>query len=245
MDVMRAVLLGFTQGVTEFLPVSSSGHLVLLQSLVNNFQHPGVMFEAILHLGTLLAVLIYFHQVLIKLSLKYFLLLVVGTIPVVIFGAIFADFFESLFDSTKIVGVALIFTAIVNYFTWKEKRESKNLNLISALIIGVAQTIAIVPGISRSGMTIFAGAKQGIGKEKAAEFSFLLSIPAIIGANILQFVKYGWSGDINFKVTAFGFIAAFVSGYVAIWLVFRMLSENKYRYFAVYALVVGIFALVL
>lgn len=242
MDNYQAVFLGVLQGFTEFLPISSSGHLVIAQSLIPDFYQPGVLFDTVLHAGTFLAIVFYFREKLTKLDSYYIKLLLVGTIPAALVGFLFQTFFESLFGYTKLVGAALIITSVINYLTDKNKTSKKNLSISDSLFVGLFQAFAIIPGISRSGSTIYAGTKRGIDRKKAAEFSFLLSLPAVFGANILQF--YTNSASIAFKHTyIIGFLAAFVSGYLAIGLVLRLLVAGKFRFFALYCLLVGVFTL--
>lgn len=170
MNVLSAAILGVVQGLTEFLPVSSSGHLVLAQSLIPGFKQPGIVFDVILHLGTLLAVLYYFRSKILKISLKYLVFLAVGTIPAVIVGFLFKKQLEGLFDSLKYVGFALIVSGLINLFTHKAQIGKSLLDYKKSFLIGIAQAVAIIPGISRSGSTIFAGIKQGIKPEEAVEF---------------------------------------------------------------------------
>lgn len=245
MNIVQAGFLGILQGLTEFLPISSSGHLVIAQSIIPDFTQPGVLFDVILHMGTLLAVFLYFRNKLFKMDKKFIQLLMVGSIPAAVMGLLFQDFFESLFSGTLVVGVALIITSVVNYFTDKAVIKKKKVNAWDSLLIGAAQAIAIVPGISRSGLTIFTATKLGIDRKKAAEFSFILSIPAIFGASILQFSKY--YSDIGSDLTIYmiGFIFAAISGYVAIHFVIKILQSRKFFYFAVYCAVVGMIALLI
>jgi len=245
MNILQAGFLGILQGLTEFLPVSSSGHLVIAQSLIPNFTQPGVLFDVILHMGTLCAVFFYFRNKLLSLNKKYIQLLIVGSIPVALMGLLFQDYFESLFSGTLVVGIALIITSIINYLTDKAKKTRSKVNNWDSFIIGFAQAIAIVPGISRSGLTIFTATKLGIDRKKAAEFSFILSIPAIFGASILQFTKYSSEIGDNLSIYITGFIFAAVFGYLAIYFVIKILQSRKFIYFAAYCAAVGVFALLL
>jgi undecaprenyl-diphosphatase len=245
MDLIWALVLGVLQGLTEFLPVSSSGHLVIAQSLIPNFSQPGVLFDTFLHAGTTLSVIVYFRKTLRSISGRYLLLLALATIPAGLVGIIFQSTLESLFMSTKIVGVALIITAAVNFATDKTKGQRKPVGTRSALLIGVAQALAIIPGISRSGSTIFTGSSVGLKKEDAAKFSFLLSIPAIVGANVLEFMTHASIDNFEFVSYVFGFAAAFLSGYFAIKTVLKFLTARKFKYFALYCLIVGLVVLLL
>ncbi|MFH1971231.1 MAG: undecaprenyl-diphosphate phosphatase [Patescibacteria group bacterium] len=242
MEYVWSLVLGILQGFTEFLPVSSSGHLVLVQSLIPGFRQPGVLFDVCLHFGTLFAVLFFFRKKLFKLSFKYILYIAVATIPAVIVGYIFKDSISSLFSSVGVVGIALVITGLINFLTSKQKEEGKSLSYKKSLFIGLMQAFAIIPGISRSGSTIFAGTKSGLSSKDAAEFSFLMSVPAIIGANILE-VHSNWGESINYTSYFIGFLAAFISGVLAIKIVLKFLQEKKFKVFAFYCLALGIITL--
>lgn len=245
MNPITASLLGLVQGLTEFLPVSSSGHLVLGQYLLTDYQEPGVAFEAFLHAGTLLAILYYFRKDIFKLSRQYLLYIVLGSIPAAIFGYLFSPFFEGLFESPRLVGFALLATGFLNLMTDIKVDKKRKLNSSNSIMIGFFQALAIIPGISRSGSTIFAGTRVGIKREEAARFSFLLSVPAVAGANLLQFAKYGANFSGNVINYLLGFVFAFVAGYFAINIVLESLKQKKFRYFAYYCFLVGISTLVL
>lgn len=245
MNIIQAGFLGILQGLTEFLPVSSSGHLVIAQSIMPDFVQPGVLFDVMLHAGTLLAVLLYFRKTLVSLDRNYLLLIIIGSLPALVIGLLFQDFFEGLFSGTLVVGFALLVTSGVNYLTDKAKKRKFDFNYLDSFLVGIAQAIAIVPGISRSGSTIFAATGLGIDRKKAAEFSFILSMPAIFGASILQLTKY--YSDVNGSFTAYfiGFIFASVTGYFAISLVIKTLLSKRFIFFAVYCGAVGLFALLI
>ncbi|QQS38771.1 undecaprenyl-diphosphate phosphatase [Candidatus Woesebacteria bacterium] len=250
MELLYPTLLGILQGFTEFFPVSSSGHLVIAQQIVPGFSQPGVLFDVFLHAGTLLAVIIYFYKDILKLTFRDYFFLGCATLPATVVGFLFSDSIELLFDNAKLVGLMLMITAFLNYLTDKNiKKRSigfadvKN-PMKTSFVIGLFQAIAITPGISRSGSTIFAGTKYGLKAQEAAKFSFLLSIPAIIGANILQFVKYGNVSEINVITYSAGFLAAVISGYIAIAWVIKLLDTNKFRYFSYYCLFVGVLVVV-
>lgn len=240
MDYLTAIFLGVVQGFTEFLPVSSSGHLVIVQSLIPGFDSPGILLEVILHAGTLSAVIYYFRDKLLELDKEYLFAIFIATLPAVFVGLFFKDQIEVLFNSITIVGYALLLTSLFNFFTDKFRSRERTLGYSNSLIIGIFQAFAIIPGISRSGSTIFAGSKTGLDKKEAAEFSFLLSIPAILGANFLELLTYDSSLSINISAVVFGFIAAFISGLVAIKFTIRFLTNNNFKYFAFYTAVLGI-----
>lgn len=242
MELFWAALLGVVQGLTEFLPVSSSGHLVIFQKLLPSFSQPGVLFDVTLHFGTLFAVLFFFRKEIFKLSPKYLGYLVLGTVPVAIVGFFFKDQIEGFFTSVKLVGVGLLITALFNYLTYKKREGEKEINGFFSFVVGIFQAIAIIPGISRSGATIFAGANLGMERKKAAAFSFLLSVPAILGANLLEIIS-NLGSPVDFGYYLIGFLFAFLSGFFAIGLVLKLLSGNKFKIFSFYCLFVGIITL--
>lgn len=243
MNIFSFIFLGILQGLTEFLPVSSSGHLVLAQSLMPSFTQPGVLFDVVLHLATSFAVLVYFRERILKYTLSDVVLLAVGTIPAFIVGFFFKDFIETLFLSVKVVGVGLLVTAIFNFMTDRAYARRESISKIDAFLIGVFQAVAIVPGISRSGSTIFAGTNLGVRRETAASFSFILSIPAIMGASFLEFVTRDGGVQVPFANYLFGGIFAFLSALLAIYIVINLLSVKRFRGFSIYCLVLGIIAL--
>ena len=241
MNSLYAVLFGIIQGFTEFLPVSSSGHLVIAEHLLPQLESPGVLFEVILHAGTVLSILIYLRKTVLKLLFDNLWFLIIGSIPAGVIGLLFDDYIEQIFASISAVGVFLLITALINYGTDRVKGKGTNeFSLKNSFLIGLAQSFAILPGISRSGSTIFAGTRLGISRERAAEFSFLLSIPAILGANILQIAKYGFEGTSDWSTYIVGFIAAFISGYIAIDMLLKLLNSKRFKYFSYYCVLAGL-----
>jgi undecaprenyl-diphosphatase len=240
MNIFESILLGIIQGITEFLPVSSSAHLAIAQHLMPKFSQPGILFDVILHAGTLVAVIVYFRTTLLKLSAKMILLLAIGTIPAVVFGFLFSDWFEASFGNIKMIGIELIITGIFIYFVDYARQTRKSMNWLDAAIIGVAQAIAIIPGISRSGATIFAGVFRGLPKKDVANFSFLLSIPAILGAIVLQLVKYGFNESTSWGTYSVGFFFAFLFGFLSIGVLLRLLATRNFKVFAIYCWIVGV-----
>ncbi len=244
MSNFYALILGVVQGLTEFLPVSSSGHLVIVQNMIPGFDQPGILFDVVLHAGTLLAVLVYFYKRIVRLDRSAYILLAIGTIPAVIVGFLLQDIIELLFGSVKVVGVALLITAVFNYLVDTVKPSSKKLGEKGSFTVGLFQAFAIIPGISRSGSTIFASVRQGIEKKKAAEFSFLLSIPVIFGATFIQLINYSPDAAGQTSFYLIGFVAAFLSGLLAIKIVFKTLLSGSFRIFAVYCFLLGVVVLV-
>lgn len=243
MTIVQAVVLGIVQGLTEFLPVSSSAHLVFVQRLLPGFAQDGVVFDVVLHAGTFFAVVYYFKKDLLKLSKNYITWILVGSIPAGAAGILFSDFFESLFSLPNLAGLTLMITGLLNLATNKIQGKEKKITIKNALFVGLAQAFAIIPGISRSGSTIFTARSLGIRKTEAVRFSFLLSLPAIVGANLVQFIKYGVPKSFEVGPYFLGFLSAITVGYLAIKLVFTTLKENKFSYFGYYSLIVGFLAL--
>lgn len=247
MEPFQAIILGILQGLTEFLPVSSSGHLVLAQSFLPGFSQPGVLFDAVLHGGTMLAVLWYFRKMILKLDKRMLMLLALGTVPAGLVGITFKDFLEGLFSNTRLVGIALLITGGMNWFVDSAQRtghSKQGLKAKDALFVGIFQAVAIIPGISRSGSTIFAGAIGGIKKEEAAVFSFLLSIPAVAGSVGLEVISHADKGGVDFTSYFLGAIAAFIVGYFSIGILMRFLVEKKFKVFAIYCWIVGLTTLI-
>ena len=240
---IKALFLGFIQGATEFLPISSSGHLVLFQHLIT-FNLDPLLFDIFLHLGTLIAVLIFYRQDILKLvkNFKLVTYLVIATIPAVIVGFTLNDFIKACFSNNLFIGCAYLFTASWLYLGQQKLKKEKltvNINWKIALGIGIAQAIAITPGISRSGATIVMGLLFKLERKEAAKFSFLLSIPAILGATVLESLKIS-ELNIPLSVLLLGLLAAAVTGYFAIKLLLKSLTTGKLIIFSVYCLVLGI-----
>ncbi|KKQ95851.1 MAG: Undecaprenyl-diphosphatase [Candidatus Woesebacteria bacterium GW2011_GWB1_43_14] len=245
MNFVSAVILGFLQGMTEFLPVSSSGHLVIAQSFIPGFTQPGVLFDVILHLGTTVAVLFYFRKKIYSISKEKIIVLVIGTVPAGIIGVLFNTEIEALFSSVKLVGLALLATGLMDFGTDRFSGRKQVVSKLDGLMIGIGQAFAILPGVSRSGTTIFVGTSQGIRRQEAAEFSFLLSVPAIIGAGAVELVSHGATNNLSIFVYLGGLVSSFLTGILSISLVLRLLAEEKFKYFAVYCLIIGIAVLII
>ncbi len=250
MELFEAIILGLIQGLTEFLPVSSSGHLVLFQSIFG-LHEATQSFNILLHMSTLIAVFIYYRKDIWDLMCHPFqrttALLIAGTIPTVILALLFNDTLNSIFGAGKFLGFNFIFTGCVLLFADSRKNGKKkirNMSIFDALIVGTMQGIAITPAISRSGMTISGCLARGMNRENAARFSFLLSIPAILGAMVLT-VKDMLSGEVSLGETfgvlpiAIGCIAAAVSGYLAIRFMVSVIKNGKLKWFSVYVFLLG------
>lgn len=246
MNNLTSIFLGVIQGVTEFLPISSSGHLVLAQKLIPGFTQPGILFDVILHFGTTAAVLFYYRKKLLSLKFNYLVLLLVGTVPAVLAGLLFRKQIESMFTDTKFLGIQFIITAFLCFMVDSKAAAKGILNIKSSILIGIAQALAIIPAISRSGATIAAGVKLGIKKEDVAEYSFLMSVPAILGANILELYSHRNSLDLGqYGTYALGFLAALITGFLSIGVLLRLLKENKFKIFGYYSLVLGILVILI
>ena len=250
MDWIQALILGIVQGFTEFLPISSSGHLVLAQALLG-IEQPGNEFEILVHLGTLASVLLVFfndiRSLLLSLTLKksqlFIFFILAGTIPAICIGLGFKDIFESLFDNRNAVGCALIFTGLMLYCSSFIKRRDREHSIVTSILIGCAQAVAIIPGVSRSGMTICTALFLGLSSKEAARFSFLLAIPAISGAGILTALDVSGGFQLPLSVSIVGFISSFGVGVVALKWLLGWLEQGKFYYFGVYCLSVGIITL--
>lgn len=261
MTILQSIFLGAVQGLTEFLPISSSGHLVLFQKIFG-FQEPPIMFDALLHFSTAVAILIFlrkeiktlFEKILLEIKKKKrgeafntFLLLFIGTIPVVIIGVLLMDKIEVIFDSFLLVGISFFLTAIILFstsFANKQKKNIKKINKIDALFIGFFQALAILPGLSRSGSTISAGLFRGIKKEDAFNFSFLLGFVAILGANILQIFKVTGFEGFDFLAGIIGFFSAFLVGLIALRILKPIVIKGKFYYFGIYCIFAGIICII-
>ena len=250
MEFIQAIILGLIQGLTEFLPVSSSGHLVLFQNLFG-IKEAGQAFSIILHVATLIAVFIYYWQDIWALIRRPFqrttALLVAGTLPTVVIALLFNDTFNEIFGQGKFIGFNFLFTGCILLFADSRiagRKKVKNMSIFDALVVGTMQGVAILPAVSRSGMTISTCLARGMTKEDAARFSFLLSIPAILGGMVLT-IKDIVTGEVvladamGAAPMACGFVAAAVSGYLAIRFMVDVIKKGKLKWFSVYVFILG------
>lgn len=261
LSILKSLILGILQGATEFLPVSSSGHLVIAQDLLGVSLEGAQMlaFDVCLHFGTLLAVAAVFWRDIIGIAVgifrpmetsvevggrRLFLLLVVGTIPAVIAVFLFGDIFETLISNSTAAAAMLLVTGTFLFLTRFAKDSGTSLSTWRAVLIGVAQAFAITPGISRSGATISAALFSGIGREKAARFSFLLALPAILGAFILHIGELSaLSFDLLLSVLA-GTAAAAITGFFCIKWLLRIIVRGGFASFGYYCWAVGMSVIV-
>ena len=243
--MIKYIVLGAIQGVTEFLPVSSSAHLIIMQKLLG-INGNELALSIILHLGTSLALVIFFFKDILKLlrNLRLLLLIIVVTVITGIIGVSGKDFFEGLFTSTNLVAIALIFTGIILILTKKfmdAKRD--NLGLKDAFILGITQGLAIIPGISRSGITISTLLSRKINRETSFRFSFLASIPAVFGAVILEAKKITFACNVDIKNFIVGFIFSLLTGILSLRLLKIVLAKAKFHYFGYYCIFIAIVTL--
>ena len=269
MDILQAIIIGLVQGLTEFLPVSSSAHLIFAQQALG-VADVGLAFDVLLHVGTLVAVLVYFYDDILNMIKGFFLslidlkegkfiseikkdpykklawLTILATIPVGVVGVLFNDIVEEMFTGLTIPAFLLLITGCLLYTSQRMNSgriDVKNMTLKEALIMGCGQAIAVLPGLSRSGTTIAAGLFAGLDKEFAAKFSFILSIPAILGAAVFQ-LKDLSGGNVEIGACIAGFVVAVISGYFAISVLLKIVREKSLDIFAYYCWIVGIVVLV-
>lgn len=264
--VLKSIILGIIQGLTEFLPVSSSGHLVLVADYIG-FESPGILFEILLHFATLIAIVIIFAKRIGKIikalftsriqikgknwivkdeNLTLFFLLLWASIPSALVGFFLKSYIEKLFSNPLVVSIMLIVTGSFLFSTRfiKGKKRNKH-NEISATLIGFAQAFAIIPGISRSGATITAGLWSGLSREASAEFSFILVIPAILGAMVLEIKELTQSIQHGLiTVYLLGALAALITGLLSLIILLKLVKHGKLHYFSYYCWLVGIATLI-
>lgn len=251
MNILESIILGSIQGITEFLPISSSGHLIIFQSLLN-VEQPGNDFEVLVHLGTLGSVIFVFYKdifdliknIQLKESQNYIQMIVLGTIPAIIIGLYFKSHIHILFEGINNVAVALIFTGSVLIATFFIKRKDYKISFKTAFFIGIAQSIAIIPGISRSGMTISAAMLFGLSSKNAARFSFMLAIPAISGAGILTLMDVNGGFNLPPVIILSSLLSSFIVGILSLKLLLNLLSVGKFHFFGLYCLFIGLITLI-
>lgn len=245
-EIILTIILGIVQGLTEFLPVSSSGHLTLLQEIFG-IGGDALFTTVALHFGTLCAVIVYYFKdlcgLLKKENHKTIWLLVIATIPAGIMMLLLNNVIESVFSTSKFLCFGFLLTAIlllVADYAGKKIAEHKPLTVKSALIMGLAQSMAIFPGISRSGSTITSGLVIAKGERKSvADFSFFMSIPIILGSTIFELFTVDFS-NINIVATIFGVIAAFITGYLAIKFMLKLIGKCNFKWFSLYLFILSI-----
>lgn len=258
MGILESILLGIIQGLTEFLPVSSSGHIELGKAVLGVEPGENLRFTVIVHAATVLSTLVVFRKditLILKGMLKFewnadwqfAVKIAISMIPVTILGLFFADQIESFFDGKiAFVGFMLLFTGGLLLVTTFVKHGKKDVGFHHSILIGIAQAIAVLPGISRSGSTIATGLILGIDRPKVARFSFLMVIPPILGKTALDLrdlISEGAAGDPQVASLSFGFVAAFITGLVACKIMIDIVNRGKIQYFAYYCFAVGLIAI--
>lgn len=272
MTLLKAIILAIVQGITEFLPISSSGHLAILQILFN-IKEGNVFFSQVLHFGTLLSILLVYHKQVINMIVEFFkmlgslikrekielnhyqklaLYIILATIPTVIIALFIEKFLDQLYMSSLIIGLCFIITAFMIYFIDINIHGKNTMRITDAgapkvLAIGAVQGVAALPGISRSGSTIFISHILGINKKDAVDFSFLLAIPAMLGGFILGLKDIFKEGaTVSFDINAIvGLIVSFITGVLAIRLIKVLIKKKKFHVFSYYLVVLGIICIVL
>ncbi|MBR5820244.1 MAG: undecaprenyl-diphosphate phosphatase [Alistipes sp.] len=257
MDTLQAILLGIVQGITEFLPVSSSGHLQLAKELLGVELENNITFDVTLHAATVLSTIVILWQELWKLikgcfsrhftqEQAYVLKVILSMIPAGVVGVLFADQIEALFSSLWFVGLMLLLTAALLSFAYYAKpRQKSEISYRDAFIIGIAQAAATMPGLSRSGSTIATGLLLGNEKSSVAHFSFIMVIPVILGKMLLDIVSGEMAAmAVPTEVLVSGFLAAFISGALACKFMIEIVKRGKLIWFALYCAVVGLISLI-
>ena len=258
MDILKAIILGIIQGLTEFLPVSSSGHLELGKAILGDTSvgEESLLFTVVLHFATALSTVVIFRKDILDIikgclkfkwndDLQFIFKIGLSMIPAVIVGLFFEDELEQLFGgSIMLVGFMLLVTGALLFLADKAKNTTKNVSITNAILIGISQAIAMLPGISRSGATISTSVLLGVDKTKAARFSFLMVVPLIFG----KIAKDVLGGDLSFESNqviplSAGFIAAFISGLFACTWMISLVKKSKLSYFAIYCFIVGAIAI--
>lgn len=245
-SLIQAMILSIVQGITEWFPVSSSGHLALLQ---NYFGFQSLSFDVFLHFASILAVLVIFWKDIILLlnikkreNLRYILLIILGIIPAGLVGYLFRDQISGFFSNIYYLGIFFIISGILVYSTRFFKVKKENFSWFDSLFIGIFQAIAIVPGISRSGATISSGMFRGLSKSEAVKFSFLMAIPVVLGASLLELGDLVIA-DINYYILIISFIVTFLVSLFAIKILLRIIKSDKFYLFGIYNFVLGVLVL--
>lgn len=262
MTIIEAIVLGLVQGLTEFIPISSTAHLLIVPSVLG-WGDPGAAVSAVIQFGTLLAAIIYFFRDIIRLVAGFFRglitrrpladvdsreawLVIIGTIPIVVLGLLFKKHIESTFRGLWIVTTMVIVVAILMqiaewYAQRRDLRQFDDMTVTDAVVIGLGQCLALIPGSSRSGSTIMPAIFRGIDRPTAARYSFLLSIPAVGGAGVLELFKERHTlGQLGWTPIIVAIVVAFISGYASIWFLIRYLRSHTTHVFIYYRYALGI-----
>lgn len=257
MEIWEAIVLGVIQGLTEFLPVSSSGHLELANFLFGIEEPGNLQFTVAVHMATVLSTIVVFARELLRLIKGLFkfrlndetifiLNIIISLVPIAFIGLFFGDQVEALFTSNiRLVGAMLLVTAALLAFAHYAKPRMNPVTPKSAFIIGIAQALAVIPGLSRSGSTISTGLMLGVKREEVSKFSFLMVLVPVIGANLLSALKMPAGESMPAGVVLAGFVAAFVTGTLACKWMIKIVNKGKLIWFAVYCVTVGTAALIM
>lgn len=242
-SILQAVILSVVQGITEWFPISSSGHLAIFQNI---FGFQNLAYDVFLHFTSILAVIIIFRKQIIELftlnkkqNWKYLGLLLIALIPAGLVGFYFNSQIESFFSNLYYLGLFFIFSGILIYLTKFTKEKKQKLSVFDSIFIGIFQALAILPGISRSGMTIGSGLYRGLKKSTAITFSFLLAIPLILAASIYE-TKNLIMSDINISILILSLIITFIVSYITIKLLLRIIKSDKFYLFGIYNIILGL-----
>lgn len=245
-SIFEVIILSIIQGITEWLPISSSGHLAIFQNI---FKFQELSFDVFLHFASILAVILIFYKDIIKLldirkkeNLRYICLIIVCIIPAGIIGFLFKNQIENYFSSLFYLGIFFIISGLIVYSTKFTSERKSKINIFDSIFIGIFQAVAILPGISRSGATISSGLFRGLSKESAVKFSFLISIPVVLGASLLEFKDLTMSG-ISYYFLLISFIITFFVSIVTIKILLRILKGDRFYLFGVYNFLLGILLL--
>ena len=264
MDALQAIVLGIVQGLTEFLPISSSGHLRIVPALFG-WEDPGAAFTAVIQLGTMAAVLLYFRKDLWRIAVTWVRSLrrpelrqeldarmgwyiIAGTVPISILGLAFSDQIENEARNLYLIGTTLIVLGLILWIadrTSKRERDVTTVTLRDSVIVGCAQALALIPGVSRSGATITAGLLLGFDRASAARYSFLLSVPAVVLSGLFELRKIGEEEGAGLGPTILATFFAFIVGYASIAFLLRWLTSHTMGIFVVYRVALGVLVLAL
>ncbi len=252
MEIFEIIVLGIIQGVTEFLPISSSGHLVIAQKILD-INSSGNTLEVLFHFGTLMSVVYVFFedikQLLLKINEKnnqlFTFYIIIATLPAAFSGLFLKEYFLKIFDNAHLVGVALCSTGFFLILSKRFKNNQKEIAFSSSILVGIAQAIAIIPGISRSGSTISMCMYLGIPPKEAARFSFLMSIPVILGASILGFLELESDKIFNNLTLATAIMISFFTGVLALKTLLKILEAGKFHFFGIYCLIAGVITILI
>ena len=250
MGINDIIILGIVQGITEFLPISSSGHLVIAQNILG-VKSPGNKLEVLFHFGTLMSVFYIFFQDIKKIFLTmnetknqlFISYIIIATLPAIFAGLFLKDHFLRIFDNIHLVGFALCSTGLILILSKRFKNNQKEIGFSSSILVGIAQAIAIIPGISRSGSTISMCMYLGIPPKDAARFSFLLSIPVILGASILGFLELESDKTFNNLNLAIAIMTSFFTGVLSLKILLKLLEAGRFHFFGIYCILAGLFAI--